>query len=91
MCVLPLLVISLHYPGGCCFSVYNFYICCSLDSPCIIVVICMYMYNFYCGKYILSVDVQCTNNTLHISVSVSQARANTHPISVSVSQARTTG
>ena len=53
----------------------------------------MYMYNFYCGKYILSsVDSQCTNYTpLFITVSVSQARAITHPISVSVSQARTTG
>ena len=52
----------------------------------------MYMYNFYCGKYILSsVDSQCTNNTPRIIVSASQARAITHPISVSVPQARTTG
>ena len=52
----------------------------------------MYMYYFYCGKYISSsVDSQCTNNTPLISVSVSQARGITHPISVSVSQARTTG
>ena len=83
MCVLPL-VISLHYPGGCCFSVYNFYICCSLDYPCIIILICMYMYNFYCGIYILSsVDSQCTKNTPRISVSVSQAHDITHLISVS--------
>ena len=91
MCVLALVIIP-HYQGGCCFSVYNFYICCGLDSLCIIIVIFMYMYDFYCGKYILSsVDSQCTNNTPHISVSVSQARAITHPISASVSQARTTG